>query len=169
MRLYIGDKEYPLSMPRRLVGKGSWREVVGRLVMIGEVSWEASLGLRRVAGGVTEIELVFAGSVLWTEKIHRTELNWTVVQSIFRLWLPIFGVILVASCLISKIIQNHSKTSWNQLQLVKRSHALHSLVTTFITFNLIFGSSKTVKNWERYNEIHFGINPFFVQLVPEWL
>ena len=79
--------------------------------MIGEVSWEASLGLRRVAGGVTEIELVFAGSVLWTEKIHRTELNWTVVQSIFRLWLPIFGVILVASCLISKIIQNHSKTS----------------------------------------------------------
>jgi len=38
--------------------------------------------------------LVFAGSVLWTEKIHRTELNWTVVWSIFQLWLPKFGVIL---------------------------------------------------------------------------
>jgi len=115
------------------------------------------------------IPLVFAGSVLWTEKIHRTELNQTMVWSIFRLWLPKFGVILVAGCLISKIIQNCSKTGWNQLQLVKRSRALHSLVTTFITFNLIFGSSKTVKNWERYNEIHFGINTFFVQPVPEWL
>jgi len=57
------------------------------------------------------LHLVFAGSVLWTEKIHRTELNQTVVWSIFRLWLPKFGVILVASCLISKIIQNCSKTS----------------------------------------------------------
>jgi len=113
--------------------------------------------------------LVFAGSVLWTEKIHRTELNRTVVRSIFWLWLPKFGVILVAGCLISKIIQNRSKTGWNRLQLVKRSRALHSLVTTFITFNLIFGSSKTVKNWERYNEIYFGICTFFVQLVPEWL
>jgi len=113
--------------------------------------------------------LVFAGSVLWTKKIHRTELNQTMVRSIFRLWLPKFGVILVAGCLISKIIQNRSKTGWNQLQLVKRSCVLHSLVTTFITFNLIFGSSKMVKNWERYNEIHFGINTFFVQLVPEWL
>jgi len=93
--------------------------------------------------------LVFTGSVLWTEKIHRTKLNRTVVQSIFQLWLPKFGVILVAGCLISKIIQNRSKTGWNQLQLVKWSHALHSLVTTFITFNLIFGSSKMVKNWER--------------------
>jgi len=55
--------------------------------------------------------VVFAGSVLWTEKIHRTELNWTMVRSIFRLQLPKFGVILVAGCLISKIIQNHSKTS----------------------------------------------------------
>jgi len=96
-------------------------------------------------------DLVFASSVLWTEKIHRTKLNWTVVQSIFRLWLPKFGVIPVAGCLISKIIQNCSKTSWNRLQPVKRSHALHSYVTTFITFNLIFSSSKTVKNWERYN------------------
>jgi len=95
--------------------------------------------------------LVFASSVLWTTKIHRTELNWTVVWSIFRLWLPKFGVIPVAGCLISKIIQNRSKTSWNQLQPVKQSRALHSLVTSFITFNLIFGSSKTVKNWERYN------------------
>ena len=83
--------------------------------------------------------IVFASSVLWTEKIHRTELNWTVVWSIFRLRLPKFGVIPVAGCLISKIIQNHSKTSWNQLQPVKRSHVLHSLVTPFITFNLIFG------------------------------
>jgi len=98
-----------------------------------------------------QLGLVFASSVLWTEKIHTTELNWTVVQSIFWLWLPKFGVITVAGCLISKIIQNCSKTSWNQLQLVKQSHVLHSLVTTFITFNLIFDSSKTVKNWERYN------------------
>ena len=36
------------------------------------------------------------------QKIHRIELNWTMVQSIFQLWLPKFGVILVASCLISK-------------------------------------------------------------------
>jgi len=56
-------------------------------------------------------QLVFAGSVLWTEKNHRTELNQTMVRSIFRLRLPKFGVILVAGCLISKIIQNHSKTS----------------------------------------------------------
>jgi len=98
-----------------------------------------------------ELVVVFASSVLWTKKIHRTELNWIMVWSIFQLRLPKFGVILVASCLISKIIQNCSKTGWNQLQLVKRSHALHSLVTTFITFNLIFGSSKMVKNWERYN------------------
>jgi len=86
--------------------------------------------------------LVFASSVLWTEKIHRTKLNWTVVWSIFQLWLPKFGVIPVASCLISNIIQNCSKTGWNRLQLVKRSCVLHSLVMTFITFNLIFGSSK---------------------------
>jgi len=44
--------------------------------------------------------VVFASSVLWTKKIHRTKLNWTVVQSIFRLQLPKFGVIPVASCLI---------------------------------------------------------------------
>jgi len=55
--------------------------------------------------------VVFAGSVLWTEKIHRTKLNRTMVRSIFRLWLPKFGVILVAGCLISKIIQNCSKAS----------------------------------------------------------
>jgi len=91
-------------------------------------------------------QLVFASSVLWTEKIHRTELNQTVVRSIFQLWLPKFGVIPVAGCLISKIIQNHSKTGWNWLQVVKQSCALCSLVTTFITFNLIFGSSKTVNN-----------------------
>ena len=138
--------------------------------------WEATiLSLTSINSPFISVEailsfhIVFTGSVLWTEKIHRTELNQTMVQSIFRLWLPKFGVILVASCLISKIIQNCSKTGWNQLPLVKRSRALHSLVMTFITFNLIFGSSKTVKNWERYNEIHFGINTFFVQLVPEWL
>jgi len=44
------------------------------------------------------------------KKIHMTELNQTMVRSIFQLWLPKFGVILVASCLISKIIQNCSKT-----------------------------------------------------------
>ncbi|KIJ90090.1 hypothetical protein K443DRAFT_117112 [Laccaria amethystina LaAM-08-1] len=43
--------------------------------------------------------LVFAGSVLWTEKIHRTELNRTAVRSFFRLQLPKFCVIPVASCL----------------------------------------------------------------------
>jgi hypothetical protein len=90
--------------------------------------------------------LVFTGSVLWTKKNCRTELDWTAIQSFFQLWLPKFGVIPVADCLISKIFQNCSKTGLNQLQLVKRSLVLHALVTTFITFNLIPGSSKTVKN-----------------------
>ena len=49
-----------------------------------------------------ESGLVFAGSVLWTEEIYRTELNQTIVRSIFRLRLPKFGVILVAGCLIQK-------------------------------------------------------------------
>jgi len=61
-----------------------------------------------------ESQVVFASSVLWTKKIHRTELNWTMVRSIFRLWLPKFGVIPVAGCLISKIIQNHSKIIQNR-------------------------------------------------------
>jgi len=55
-------------------------------------------------------DIVFASSVLWTKKIHRTELNRTVVRSIFQLQLHKFGVIPVAGCLISKIIQNRSKT-----------------------------------------------------------
>jgi hypothetical protein len=46
------------------------------------------------------LEIVFAGSVLWTEKIHRTELNRTAVRSFFRLRLPKFCVIPVAGCLI---------------------------------------------------------------------
>jgi hypothetical protein len=48
----------------------------------------------------TSTPLVFAGSVLWTEKIHRTELNRTAVRSFFRLQLPKFCVIPVAGCLI---------------------------------------------------------------------
>ena len=75
--------------------------------------------------------LVFAGSVLWIKKIQRTELNWSMVQSIFQLWLPKFGVILVACCLISKVIQNHSKTSWNWLQPVKQSCSVKSKVRSW--------------------------------------
>ena len=41
--------------------------------------------------------IVFAGPV------HRTELNRTMVRSIFRLRLPEFGAIPVASCRVSKI------------------------------------------------------------------
>jgi hypothetical protein len=44
--------------------------------------------------------IVFAGSVIWTEKIHRTELNRTAVWSFFQLQLPKFCVIPVAGCLI---------------------------------------------------------------------
>jgi len=72
-------------------------------------SFQGEQSAHQVSKQVTK--LVFAGSVLWTEKIHRTELNRTMVRSIFRLRLPKFGVILVAGCLISKIIQNRSKTS----------------------------------------------------------
>jgi len=64
------------------------------------------------------ISLVFASSVLWTEKIHRTKLYWTVVWSIFRLWLPKFGVIPVAGCLIQKsfkTIQRPVEIGCNQL------------------------------------------------------
>ncbi|KIK05097.1 hypothetical protein K443DRAFT_91854 [Laccaria amethystina LaAM-08-1] len=46
------------------------------------------------------VYIVFAGSVLWTEKTHRTELNRTAVRSFFRLWLPKFCVVPVAGCLI---------------------------------------------------------------------
>jgi len=38
------------------------------------------------------IKLVFAGSLLWTEKIHRTELNQTVVRSIFGCSCPNLGL-----------------------------------------------------------------------------
>jgi len=68
------------------------------------------LGITRALQTWRHFLVVFAGPVLWTEKIHRTKLNRTVVRSIFQLRLPKFGVILVASCLISKIIQNCSKT-----------------------------------------------------------
>jgi hypothetical protein len=37
-------------------------------------------------------QIVFAGSVLWTEKIHRTELNRTAVRSFFRLRLEVLAV-----------------------------------------------------------------------------
>ena len=48
-------------------------------------------------------ELVFAGPVHRTEKNPRTELNRTMVRSIFRLRLPEFGAIPVAGCRVSKI------------------------------------------------------------------
>ena len=47
--------------------------------------------------------LVFAGPVHRTEKNPRTELNRTMVRSIFRLRLPEFGAIPVAGCRVSKI------------------------------------------------------------------
>ena len=47
--------------------------------------------------------LVFAGPVHRTEKNRRTELNRTMVRSIFRLQLPEFGAIPVAGCRVSKI------------------------------------------------------------------
>ena len=88
-------------------------------------------------------------------KNHSTKLNQIMVQSIFQLQLPEFGAILVASCQVLKIFWNCSKASFNWLQSVERSCALHTLVATFITFNWVFVSSKTVRNWERYNQIHF--------------
>lgn len=57
----------------------------------------------------------FAGSVLWTKKIHRTKLNQTMDWSIFWLWLPKFGVIPVAGCLIFK---NLTKPFKNRLKSV---------------------------------------------------
>ena len=47
--------------------------------------------------------LVFAGPVHRTEKNPRTELNWTMDRSIFRLRLPEFGAIPVAGCQVSEI------------------------------------------------------------------
>ena len=47
--------------------------------------------------------VVFAGPVHRTEKNPRTELNRTMVRSIFRLRLPEFGPIPVAGCRVSKI------------------------------------------------------------------
>jgi len=64
---------------------------------------------------------------------------------------PVYFSVVVAqiwgysSCWLPHF-KNHSTLFKDWLKLVKWSHALHSLVTTFITFNLIFGSSKTVKN-----------------------
>ena len=55
------------------------------------------------------LRLVFAGAVLWTEKIHRTELNRTMVQSIFRLRLPKFGVISVAIASFQKYFKTVQK------------------------------------------------------------
>ena len=83
---------------------------------------------------------MFKGSVHRTTKCCRSELNQMMDQSIFQLQLPKFVAILVASCLISKIFQNHPKTGCNELQLVKWSCELHTLATMFITFNLILGS-----------------------------
>ena len=90
--------------------------------------------------------VVFKGSVHRTTKNHRTKLNWTMVWSIFQLQLPKFGAIPVAGCQASKVFQNHSKTRFNRLQPVKQSCVLHTLVATFITFNCVLDSSKTVKN-----------------------
>ena len=48
-------------------------------------------------------QVVFAGPVHRTEKNRRTELNRTMVRSIFPLRLPEFGAIPVAGCRVSKI------------------------------------------------------------------
>ena len=48
-------------------------------------------------------QVVFAGPVHRTEKNSRTELNRTMVRSIFLLRLPKFGAIPVAGCRVSKI------------------------------------------------------------------
>ena len=53
--------------------------------------------------GYPQQQLVFAGPVHRTEKNRRTELNRTMVWSIFRLRLLEFGAILVAGCRVSKI------------------------------------------------------------------
>ena len=93
----------------------------------------------------------------------RTKLNQTTVQSVFLVvdaqiwgysgcWLPHFKYLL-------KLFKDRL-----QLQLVKWSHVLHNLVTTFITFSWVFASSKIVKNQERYRQIHFGTNTFLWKL-----
>ena len=64
------------------------------------------------------MELVFAGPVHRTEKKPRTELNRTMVRSIFQLQLPKFWAILVVGCQVSKIFENRSKTGSNRLQPV---------------------------------------------------
>ena len=84
--------------------------------------------------------IVFKGLVHRTEKNYRTKLDQTMIQSIFQLQLHAFGAILVAGCCVSKIFENYSITSFNLLQSVELSRELHTLVTTFITLNSVFGS-----------------------------
>ena len=55
------------------------------------------------------VKEVFAGPVHRTEKNRRTELNRTMVRSIFRLRLPEFGAIPVAGCRVSKIFKTVQK------------------------------------------------------------
>ena len=100
------------------------------------------------------MELVFKGSVHRTAKNHRMKLNQSMDWSICC-GCPNFGAIPVAGCWVSKIFENRSKTGFNWLQLVEWSHVLHTLVAMFISFNLVFCSSKMVKNWEKYTQIHF--------------
>jgi len=65
------------------------------------------------------MKLVFAGPVDRTGNIHRTELDHTTVQFFFQLQLPMFGVSMVAGCLILQIFNNWSKTGWNQSLISK--------------------------------------------------
>ena len=92
-----------------------------------------------------DLPILFKGLVHRTAKKCRTELNQTMVWSIFWLQLPEFGAILVAGCQVSKTFQNRSKTGFNWLQ-VEQLRELHTLVIMFINFNWVFGSSKMVKN-----------------------
>ena len=108
-------------------------------------------------GQLTALQVSVCRSGPETKKNCRTKLSQTMVCFYFQLQFPKFVVILVAGCLVSKIFQSHSETSWTWLQLVTWSCELHTLVTMFIPFDVIFGSS-IVNNWERYHQIHFSTN-----------
>ena len=107
------------------------------------------------------LQEVFKGSVHRTTKNCRIELNWTTVWSIFQLQLPEFGLFWLPVAEFQKYL----KAGFNQLQPVEWSHALHTLVATFIIFNWVFGSSKMVKNWEKYNQIHFCLTCIRMTLI----
>ena len=103
---------------------------------------------------------MFKGSV------HRTEKNLT------KPWTGLFfshsylnlGLFLLPVTEFQKYFKTIQKTGFSQLQSVELSCASHTLATTFITLNWVFGSSKTVKKWEKYNQIHFCTNNLLCDL-----